>query len=150
MKYQDGDVLAAPAPCVIAHGCNALGVMGAGLANQVRLIYPLAFQTYLRSRYRLGSCSLAKVGEQKWIANLITQPTVGRKGIHTDHNAVRLALINMIALMEGEGIPIDTPIYVPSGMCCGLGGGDWGIVKGILSDCERLYGVKITIVRYTP
>lgn len=149
MEYIDGDVLAAPSPCVIAHGCNALGVMGAGLALQIALLYPKAEAVYKQSGHRLGACSIAKVGQDRYIANLVTQPNVGA-GLQTSYPALRQAMQSLIERMEGQNIPLSTPIYIPFGMCCGYGGGDWLIVKDILLEYEEEYGISITAVNYAP
>ena len=47
LLFKQGNVLLADEPNhVLVHGCNALGVMGAGIAKQIRLIYVEAFEAY--------------------------------------------------------------------------------------------------------
>jgi len=64
---------------VIAHGCNAQGVMGSGVAAAVKAQFPEAYNVY--SRY-VRSSGLGKVisVETKgiWVANCITQEFYGR------------------------------------------------------------------------
>ena len=148
MKTINGDLLASPGPCVMVHACNALGVMGAGLALQVRLLFPEAERVYKASRHKLGTCSIAQVGPERWVANLVTQGSVGA-GLQTDYDALEIALDDLMEKMFETGID-KYPIYLPVGMCCGLGGGDWAEVLTILKGWEYRNWLDLTLVEYTP
>ena len=69
----------------IAHGCNAQGVMGAGIALQIKHRYPSAYSDYVDfcNSYRrkcLGLVCASKVANGPMIYNCITQEYYGSDG----------------------------------------------------------------------
>lgn len=78
IEYRSGDVTMFP---VFGHGCNTMGVMGAGVAKLVRTRYPKTFKDYAR---RCADSPGMAPGEVHWfdegghsIANLMTQRFTG-------------------------------------------------------------------------
>jgi O-acetyl-ADP-ribose deacetylase (regulator of RNase III) len=63
---------------IICHFCNTEGVMGAGLAAQVKHKYPKAFQAYSQDSRKLGTITLVDVAPYKYICNMVTQDLKGR------------------------------------------------------------------------
>lgn len=83
--------------CVIAHGCNALGVMGSGFAAQLRVRYPLAFLEYramcLNYRIKVGQWQIVHERD-KAICNLITQDGYGHEDtVYVDYEAVEKGMV---------------------------------------------------------
>ena len=85
LKIVNGDLFAnVKAGDIIAHGCNAAGVMGSGFAETLKSKYPLAFREY--SEYRathglyLGDVIWKNEGgsQRETIANCVTQQAYGR------------------------------------------------------------------------
>src|SRR5690606_34929648 len=90
IRYVRGDLLKTPARFIL-HGCNAQGVMGAGVAAAIRDRYPAAYAAY---RKRFETVGL-RVGDTIWVAcgdrviiNAITQERYGRSGVFVDYDAI--------------------------------------------------------------
>lgn len=130
MNSVEANLLASAREGVIAHGCNALGVMGAGFAKQVKQIYPEAFRVYKQwERERglsLGSVSFAQVGERLWIANVVTQARIyGAPGeMLADLDAIEAGFGEVGRKARALGLPVEMPL-----VGCGLAGGKWDQVE---------------------
>lgn len=137
VSVTDGDLLTllnAGTIQVLAHQVNCQGVMGAGLARQVRAAYPAAYHDYrqaLRSGdLRLGGVRVTPVGPLRFIAHLAGQAGFGRDRPHTDYAALRSAL-EALAAWHREFA--ETVIGLPYGIGCGLGGGEWAVVADLIA-----------------
>lgn len=141
MKYVKGDILNAKHG-IICHQVNCRLVMGSGLAKAIRDKYPTVYSEYRRvmevveAKHRLGKCQIVEVVPRTlYVANLFGQFNFGRaRGVvYTDYSAVSSALKS---LMDWHKINChrDFPVYIPRGMSCGLAGGDWKVVEGIIKD----------------
>lgn len=114
---------------IIAHGCNALGVMGAGFALKVKQRFPEAFQAYKNqqreSGLALGTVSFAQAGPRLWVANVITQERIyGRPGEPlADLDAIERGMALVGAKALSLGLQVEMPL-----IGCGLAHGDWAIV----------------------
>ena len=149
MKFLKGDILDAPHG-IIGHQVNCQMVMGAGLAKQIRTKYPIVFQEYseVMGKYpvkrRLGKCQMVQVNQNLYVANLFGQYHFAPRGQqHTDYGSLGLALhaLNKWAKAKRP----DLPIFLPKGLGCGLAGGDWDVVLGIIRDAVP----DANIVRYS-
>lgn len=132
---------------IVCHQVNCKGVMGAGLAKQVKSKFLGVYDLYKEKCNAFGSENLGTVQfcscleEAGYIiANVFSQSGYGRTGLYTDYKALRKAFSS---LREFD----NTVIRIPYKMGCGLGGGDWKTVKQII--CEELidYGCKVEIWR---
>lgn len=130
-----GNILDITTGCIV-HQVNLQGVMGAGLALQIRRKYPKVFTEYQLAvqakKLETGDIQLIQVSDSLWVCNLAGQRNYGRaKGkCYTDYEAVRLGLIQLRMWQECIGYPI----YLPYGMGAGLAGGDWGRIKTIIEE----------------
>lgn len=128
---------------VIVHGCNAQGVMGSGVAKQIKERWPGCYEAYrehLKRYKQLGIPLLGKVVFQPvpygkadyFIANAITQEFYGReKGkVYVDYEAIRDAFEHINYVAPRLGI---TTINFPK-IGAGLGGGDWSIISQIIDE----------------
>lgn len=148
---------------IICHQVNCQGVMGSGVARQVKARYPAAFDSYaeLCSRYSncppllLGVCQIVHTrdvfkNKSVKIANLFAQAYFGsnRHTIYTSYDSLRLALIQLKTLALqciylGE-LPEEPVIAIPYLMSCDRGGGDWnGVVYPMISEILQRFHVKI-------
>ena len=148
-----GSVLT-PQVGIIAHQVNCFGVMGSGVAAQIRDKYPLAYKQY--RRYCL-SCKpedrISMLGQAQFcpvsfdqngfvrivVANLFGQYNYGRDPhkVYTNYRALEKALKE---LAEFASVRHDV-IALPYKMGCGSGNGDWPhvvlpMIKRTLADCE--------------
>lgn len=122
----------------ICHQVNCQGVMGSGVAKQVREKWPIVYRAYkelcdANSGKREGLLSrtqwvLAK--NDVVVINIFAQLSYGRDGAkYTDLESLRVAF-------EGIAAHVGThdPIAMPYRIGCGLGGADWGKVMDMLTD----------------
>ena len=115
---------------VICQQVNCMGVMGAGLALQIKNKYPIVYEEYLKyaDPTAIGKVLLVPVTNGLSVACLFGQVRYGRNRQHTNYEALRRAFIKLNQLAKGK------TVYVPKNIGCGLGGGQWGIVKTIIQE----------------
>ena len=129
IKYIEGDLTDAPER-FIAHGCNAQGVMGSGVAKAIRAKWPRAYKEY-NDKFQITGLQLGTVVpvfyEDHTILNCITQEFYGRSGArYVDYDAIR----SCIRLLNNN-FSIDGKIAM-SKIGSSLGGGDWSIISEII------------------
>ncbi|MCY9737526.1 macro domain-containing protein [Paenibacillus alvei] len=130
-----GDILNARED-IIGHQVNCQGVMGSGLAKQIKDKYPAAYIKYKQVCYKftpekmLGCCQLVYDKESdKWIANLFGQLNYGREEqLYTDYSA----LTAYLWALKNEAISRGLSVALPYNLGCGLANGDWNIVHQII------------------
>lgn len=129
----------------IVHQVNLRGVMGAGLAKQIRNKYPKVFAEYQlaiqRKELALGEAQFIQVGEDLWVCNVAGQSNYGRsKGAcYTNYEALAIAFKRISAWQ----LCTKLPVYLPYGMGAGLAGGDWSIVERLI--LENLPSAAIVV-----
>lgn len=133
IKYVKGDLLKANQQLIV-HQCNARGIMGSGVARQVKEQYPSVYGKYFdmcdsRPRSKLmGEAQIVQIDDKRSIVNLIGQyHFLPRTQRHTDYNALEKGF---------KQLKIDRPkvdLAMPK-IGCGLGGGDWNIVSQLIVD----------------
>ena len=129
---------------VICHQVNCQGVMGSGIAlqiktrwpdvfetysNHVRRAQPQAFRTYVRpGRSVLGELDLVRVEDGLYVANIYGQDGYGQDGRrYTNYGAVARSFAKLSTMLSGV-----EEVYVPYNMGCDRGGGDWTIYSEII------------------
>lgn len=139
MRIVMGDILDVQ-PGIICHQVNCQGVMGSGLARQIREQWP---QTYLdyRSAFEkgllsLGSVITSEVSPGLYVAHMCGQDRYGRGKVYTDYPA----LVTCFGAVLASG----KQVYIPYGIGCGLAGGDWDIVSAAID----MYLPDAIIVRF--
>ena len=116
----------------IAHGCNAQGVMGSGVAKQIKDAYPEAYKAYLEGDFRtLGNVIQCTIGD-KIILNCITQKYYGKvvNIKYVSYNAVYISLNNISNILTKLNI---TDLAMPK-IGCGLGNGKWEIIEEMIKN----------------
>jgi O-acetyl-ADP-ribose deacetylase (regulator of RNase III) len=148
MTTISGDILDVPEG-VICHQVNCLGIMGGGLARQIRRAYPKVFDDYKHlcdlhgdeSYNLLGEIQVIPVGTKKWIINLFAQYDIGG-GRATEYGSFIQCLEGVEKWANKTGSLLwsrtdakaKIPIFFPYKIGCGLGGGSWHIIKNILKN----------------
>lgn len=138
---------------IILHQVNCQGVMGSGVARQVRERYPWVFAEYrdfcnsVESRdssVLLGTCQLVYVDETHMVGNLFAQNHFGYDGkCYTDYGALRSCLTR--AAMRASG----KTIAIPYLMGCHRGGGDWNVVEKMIHEVFDDSPVSVMICKYS-
>lgn len=138
LKFVKGDILDAKHG-IIAHQVNCQMVMGAGLAKQIRNKYPRVYEEYISVmkmvpiNQRLGKCQIVSISNMLFFANLFGQFDYKSVGLKTDYGALGMALRQLQRWRTISKLD-NLPVFIPYGIGCGLGGGDWKIVEGIIRD----------------
>ena len=123
---------------VIAHQVNCMGVMGAGVARQIRDACPSAYQSYRAYLSSYGTEGLdkkvlgrvlmcPKPASENWpfgyVAHLFGQYGYGRyPKCYTDYRALRRCFASLAIGMRQMGL---SSVAMPYKIGCGLAGGDW-------------------------
>lgn len=147
-KY--GDLLTCGAD-MICHQVNTYGVMGAGVAWSIRdkLLTDVQYQQYVRYCDNVGDKALGVVqfirlnGEKPSVlANCFSQRGWAVSNSLTDYDAFRKCMeaVERKALME------ELTVALPGYMGCGIAGGDWTEVHGIIAEVFGRSKVPLTVV----
>ena len=134
VKEVQGDLLRQPVD-IIAHQTNCAGVMGAGVAKQIKehLLTTQEFQKYVNKCREngaslLGQTQLLEAPDGRIVANCFGENIPTGKGRDTDYNA----LMHAIAKVRNYAKASNLTVAVPGLLGCGLAGGDWVIVRDML------------------
>lgn len=138
---------------IIAHGCNCLNIMGAGIASQIRNNFYEAFladnihyTTTSNKSDMLGNYSHVHIKELGIICNLYTQFSPGP---NAKLEYIKQSLTNMLQdLVPSKGI---MRIGIPL-IGCGIGGLDYNkdlkpLLKSIVAK-NQFPNVEIVVVHY--
>lgn len=145
MKIIEGNLLD-QTPGVLCHQVNLRGVMGAGLALQVRQKWPSAHDDYIR-HCRYG-CALGDVifsaitGSSQVVAHCFGQVEMSRTKCVTAYDAYPF----MLQKIAEESRRLLMPVFIPHGIGCGIAGGNWERMRDILETNIP----EATIVRFVP
>jgi len=133
---------------IIAHVCNDIGVMGAGVAKELYNRWPIVKSSYLNNKTHteLGAVILCSPEPDIVIANCIAQ-----HGIRKSSPAI--PPIRYDAFTEcmssvfkySTSLKTTSSIHVPHLMGCGLAGGDWTRIHRILTNFSNAYNQKVYI-----
>jgi O-acetyl-ADP-ribose deacetylase (regulator of RNase III) len=148
---------------LIIHGCNCQGVMGSGIARQIRTNFPFAYAAFKedprKPEDKLGTILVTedlqkkldpfKFGEDHLLViNAYTQLTFGRSGQqYVSYDAIRTTMkyVKRLAVTSAAQGNVLRKIAYPK-IGAGLGGGDWDVISKIID--EELDGEDHTLVEY--
>lgn len=150
IKTIKGDLLKAPEQ-LIAHGCNAQGVMGAGVAKQIKMWYAGAYEDY-RQHYISNGLTLGYVifspVNNKIIANCITQQYYGRipNRQYCSYDAIGACIRYINDYCKNN----DIDAFALPKIGCSLAGGDWDIVSLIIEENTPDVQPIVYVLKPTP
>ncbi len=153
IEYINGDLLKTDVD-VLVHQVNTKGVMGKGIALQIKHKYPEVYEDYVdfcksvtNSKDLLGECLLVKVGYRKYVANVFGEDNFYPKGVrHTDYDALEQSLRFLYTWMKGNGIKT---CGVPDMIGAGLAGGSRDVILEILKNIfEKDNNITLKIVKF--
>ena len=138
-----GDIWDTPAD-VVGHGVNLRGVMGAGLAAQVREKFPDVFEQYRKACsegslkpggvqivYRPGGLNIANIASQ-------VEP-----GPNARYDLLVSGICNTMIRCYHSGLSLALPQ-----IGCGIGGLEWEVVREIICGLAEFYRVDTELWTY--
>lgn len=148
-----GNLLTEPDLEVIAHQANLFHTFGAGLARAIAAKYPYALEADRKTPYgdekKLGSFSYGVSGDDRPnVVNLYSQAVFAhdvRGGDATDYDALRRALEGVEKFLAPSSSV--ARLGLPYRLGCGLAGGSWPKVYGIIEAAFGKSPVSVVIVK---
>lgn len=122
---------------IICHQVNCMGVMGSGLAKQIRDKWPDVYKNYsllffyTKKEDLLGDFQFVKINNSLEVVNVFGQFNYGKDKKQTDYAALDKAFLKMSRYKNHFKFK-EWPIYFPHRFGCGLAGGDWTIVEPLI------------------
>lgn len=146
IKIIDGNLFDSKAQ-IICHQCNCQGVMGSGVAAEVKRRYPHVYKAYRKDyeqgKLRLGYVNFANATTYQTIANMCGQDKYGYDGSqYTRYEELQKCLNRVEEYAFNEYI-VKPTIAFPYLMSCYRGGGDWNIVYKMIEETFKDYNVEI-------
>ena len=137
----------------ICHQVNCQGVMGSGIARQIRERWPRVYESYKhfvgelnrREEDLLGKILISNVSGRPRVINMFSQDTYGYDGErYTSYDAFAHCLTTI-----KNHIPDARCIGFPKNIGCGLGGGNWKVISALI---EEILGkdYEVYIYEYEP
>ena len=146
IKIIDGNLFNSRAN-IICHKCNCQGIMGSGVAAEVKKRYPNVFQKYredyINGKLQLGYVCFATARQDQVVANMCGQDKFGYDGVvYTNYEQLQKCLdsVKEYATYEYDKRPV---IAFPYLMSCYRGGGDWNVVYKMIEDTFADFDVEI-------
>lgn len=121
---------------IVMHQVNCQGVMGAGLALQIRRKWPLVYSDYLdaasKKELQLGEVLYSHIDHGLMVASMCGQYDYGRakNHVYTDYGALRECLCKV----EEWRKVLKARAFIPFGIGCGLAGGNWEYVREMIKE----------------
>lgn len=132
------DLHAADKNSALIHVCNNVGIMGSGIALEVKNRYPKTFEAY-RKNFNLNSVSF---DADDLIFNMVAQ-TLESKPVNLNYGNLAVCLDIVGLCLFDSGI---NRVYVPELMGALRAGGDWLIVKQLVEEILNSYNPNIEII----
>lgn len=163
LEYRIGDLIEAARNeevMAIAHCCNCQVNMGSGIAPQIRLAFPWAWEadqeTEKGDTKKLGSFSVGDpyatgYNDGPLVYNLYGQFGYGKRrygGRDLNYDALYDALVGMANDLQGidpgdhEMLPVGLPM-----LGAGLAGGDWDIIEMMIKKTLVAVGYHVIIYK---
>lgn len=134
---------------VICHQVNCQGVMGSGIAAQVRARYPWVYGQYRQlcqdshSDILIGYTQRVFINESQCIMNCFSQNTFGYNGaLYTNYKSVKDCM-ELVLIMSKHC----NTIAIPYKYGCARGGGDWDTVRAIIDEVFKDYEGTVLICK---
>jgi O-acetyl-ADP-ribose deacetylase (regulator of RNase III) len=135
---------------ILVHGCNAQGVMGSGIAAQIRFRYPSVYEdyhgVYKNEGLKVGDVIFSDIDPAVGfhIANAITQENFGReKQKYVSYEGVFEAFKKIFKEAEDRGLDVHYPQ-----IGAGLAGGDWATIQTCIDAAfnETFKGISFDLI----
>ncbi|MFF4417118.1 macro domain-containing protein [Streptosporangium sp. NPDC001559] len=149
ISYTTGDATnpQGPGPKIVAHVCNDIGAWGRGFVTAVSRRWPEPEATYRAwhqsgGGFELGAIRLVPVEPDLWVANMIGQHGIRRRG----HSApIRYdALERCLSRLRDEAMILHASVHMPR-IGAGLAGGSWDRIEPLILTQLTGHGVAVTV-----
>ena len=155
LRYVAGDATApqGAGPKILVHLCNDAGLWGAGFVLAVSRRWPAPERQYrlwhrageLAGRpFALGQVQFVAVAEALWVANLIGQQGIRRRGAAGPPPIRYEALRACLDTVRERALALQASVHLPR-LGAGLAGGEWHIIAALLQAELTGYGVSVTV-----
>ena len=140
VKYVKGNLLDSNCD-YICHQVNCQGVMGSGIAKQIRERWPEVYESYKKTYieymsygagWLLGQIDIVPLNDDsgRQVVNMFAQDKCGYDGNrYTSYDAFATALHKI-----EDVIPPWATIGFPKNIGCGLGGGNWKVISALIEE----------------
>ena len=133
---------------VFCHQVNCKGVMGAGLAKQIREKYGEVYKSYKnlcdQGDAKVGIVQYVNTFDNRICVNMFAQYSYGRDRQYTNYEAFKKCLEQLEKfLLTSDVKEVAFPKYIG----CGLAGGVWSKILEMLEDFEKIIKQDVVIVR---
>lgn len=144
MNARRGDLLQHVTTGIILQQVNAQGVMGSGIAQQIRSRWPVVFETYSSiilpnqpatvTQGYLGKLIMVEVEPDLVVANVVGQQYYGREPgrCYTSYEALATGLQQLRSWMD-DRLLMSSDVHHPL-IGAGLGGGDWAVISRLIQE----------------
>ncbi|PFT50887.1 Appr-1-p processing protein [Bacillus thuringiensis] len=154
IEIVEGNLLDATEDAIVQQ-VNCQGVMGSGLAKQIRAKHPEVYKMY--QAHCDGKNPQALLGdiqaiylrdenskpqdEYEFVVNIFGQLNYGRENVlYTNYDALRKGLVTL----RDDASELGVSIAIPYNLGCGLANGDWdNVVYPMIQEIFKDYGVTI-------
>lgn len=134
---------------ILCHQVNFEGVMGGGIALALKNRFMSegqyrSYQAYcdgLREK-ALGTILYTQIDEKQYIANMFCQNSWAEQGALTNYDAMRRCFREI----EFAAARNHLSVAIPGFIGCGIAGGDWRIVTGIIKEIFHQSRVPVSVV----
>jgi len=141
----------------IMHGCNCHHAFGSGIARQIKLRWPEAYEADLDTPYgdrnKLGTRSEATVNSR--CGRLVIHNVYTQFGVSSETDVFEYEAFGKYLKKEALEIREKAPVYDPKGIGlpyigAGLSGGDWSRIYPLLVDfaLDVKHYTAVTLVKY--
>lgn len=142
---------------IIVHQVNCLGIIGTGLDNQIKQLYPEVYKAYNEfialheTPHDLLGKNLVTTTEgripdtstytenAKYISNLFGQLNMGCNQTQTNYKAFQISMLELYEFATSN----ELTVAIPYGIGCGFAGGDWKTIHDIIMNVFHDYPVSI-------
>ena len=151
--YKTGSLLDAQTD-VIAHQVNCQGVMGSGVAKQIKDKWTNVYATYKAeydlftdlNKSLLGNCQLVQINNNQYVANLFGQNYYGRDSKrYTSYDGIYDALTSLVNQMMLSNM---SSVAFPFKMSSDRGGADWEVILAMINSVFKNTDITIEIWKY--
>ena len=146
---------------VIPHCCNNLGVMGAGVALQIKNKYPKLVEPYFKA------AEISNGGLKNWLGDvffglhdtgkLLIANMIGQDGVRSDDNpkpvkywALLRAMQETLAYAGGCAFRGDKVVFHCPKFGSDLAGGKWELIEELIQECWVDRGHDVVVYEWEP